>query len=161
LTSGVVINELSTRNGNFAGDEFIELYNNGTNNVPLANWTLRYAGSTGSPSVTIWSGLASDEIPAKGFLLITGPGYMGTPAGHFSNQPIADDGGIALFDDGGITQDAVGYGQIGAHPYKEKTAVGNATSAGYGIGRLPDGDDCNDNSNDFQINLPHSPNAPN
>ncbi len=64
ITRDVVINEVAwAGHSGYTGDEWIELYNNTTQTIPLSGWRL-YSGD-GGPSITL-----ENAIPPQGYYLI-------------------------------------------------------------------------------------------
>lgn len=83
----LVISELAAAGPNMAGDEFIELYNPGAEDVSLVGWALQSRGPTASgwDTINVLSG-ATAVIRAHGYFLVasgTTTGYLGTPSADF------------------------------------------------------------------------------
>lgn len=167
----VKINELYPNpSGTDSGNEWVELVNTGTQTAVVDAWTLQWGTSSFSSDVSFPAGT---EIPPGGFLLI---GDSEVPADVYTsislgNASTAPDG-IRLVDcreDGDpVVQDTVLYG--GADEVPEDEALrddgGDQTMAvmpgeGMTVGRMPDGQDSDDNGVDFIANLQPTPGAAN
>ncbi|MBN1383686.1 MAG: lamin tail domain-containing protein [Elusimicrobia bacterium] len=110
--SAVVINEfVYDAVGSDTGLEWIELYNNGTSDVDLTDWTIEKAGDTFSLIKTIPSG----TIPAGGYFLIEETEAATSAAGNYISGTMAlqnggtESDGIRIKNASGIVQDTVLY----------------------------------------------------
>lgn len=167
----VKINEIYPNpEGTDSGNEFIELYNTGSETVVIDAWTLEWGTSSFSSD---FSFPADTEIGPGEFLLIgdsevPGDVFAGISLGNASTAP----DGIRLVDcregEDPVVQDTVLYG--GADEVPEDAELlddqGEQTMAimpteGFTVGRMPDGEDTDDNSVDFTTNLAPTPGAPN
>ncbi|HEX4476265.1 MAG TPA: lamin tail domain-containing protein, partial [Polyangiaceae bacterium] len=110
-SSTIVISEFRTRGPNGMNDEFIELHNKSSAAVNIAGWQVMLSNDLGQTTLaaTIGSGVT---IPAARFYLLANKaaqGYSGSVAPDATyTSPIADDGGIALFDENSAIVDQVG-----------------------------------------------------
>lgn len=175
----IVINQVYGGGGNSGAqysNDYIELYNNESDPVDLAGWSIQYssAASTGTWLVSPLSG----TIPANGFFLVqlaagaTPSGSLPTPdlvtSGSAAINMSASAGKVLLANTtrqqsgqdpetaGSNVVDLAGYGAT-ANGYETAAAPGltNTTS----ITRVPDGFDDNNNSTDFQSTVPTPRNA--
>src|SRR4029077_14143966 len=108
---------------------------------------------------------AGTTIPAGGFYLLAGAGYLGSHAADqtFSTSLAGTGGRLAVRDTSGAILDSVGYGDttnafVEAHP---ATAPPATAAPGGGSGRLPAGHDTNDIVADFSVSATPSPGAAN
>ena len=108
--TNIVISEFRTVGPNGGNDEFIELYNPTNFPVLIGGWDInKSTGCGASPStmVTINGGVT---LAAGQHYLIGGTSYSGSVSPDQANVPlgIANNGGIALLDDTGVSIDEVG-----------------------------------------------------
>lgn len=167
----VKINELYPNpEGTDSGNEWIELVNTGTETAVVDAWMLQWGTSSFGSDVAFPAGT---EIPPGGFLLIgdsevPADVYAGMSLGNASTAP----DGVRLVDcrEGGdpVVQDTVLYGGAGAEPEDADLLddAGGQTMAvmpseGMTVGRMPDGEDSDDNGADFVTELAPTPGAPN
>jgi hypothetical protein len=104
----VVISELRTRGAAGTDDEFVEIFNATGNSVDISNWKIRKSsgcGSTATDLVTIPAG--ETLVPGQYYLVGNPSGFTGVVDQTFSSA-IADDGGVALLDNGAKIIDQVG-----------------------------------------------------
>ena len=159
------VNELMTGSTGAASNEFVELFNAGSNAADVGGFKVAYRSSAGTSDISLATIPAGTSIPAGGFYLLGGSGYLGshTADQSFSTSLASTGGGIAVRDSGGAILDSVGYGDttnafVEAHP---TTAPPTTTAPGSSSGRIPDGHDTNDNAADFSVSSPPSPGAAN
>jgi hypothetical protein len=159
-TCHVVINEVQVAGFGGSGDEFIELYNPCMSGVDLLNYRVMYRSAVGVTDVTL-ANLSGLFVPPGGFVLLASSMYTGGgpieymyPADSLS----ANGGGIGLLDANNVTVDSVGYGSA-TNIYVE-TAPAVAPPMGQSIGRMPNGNDTNNNQIDFLMTFP-TPHMPN
>jgi hypothetical protein len=161
LANHVVINEVqidSTSGSGGTNDDWVELYNPTSQDVALDGWSIQKTTATGGSLV---KQALSGTIPANGFFLIVRNNASTTPA--LKNQAdmlasdsfsLADNNVIYLVNvDNKITTstdpsivDFVGFGNTNIH---EGAAAAPAIPGGKSIGRVPDGEDTDQNSVDF------------
>jgi Lamin Tail Domain/Collagen triple helix repeat (20 copies) len=159
------VNELMTGSTGAASNEFVELFNAGSSAADVGGFKVAYRSSAGTSDISLATIPAGTSIPAGGFYLLAGSGYLGshTADQSFSTSLASTGGGIAVRDSGGAILDSVGYGDttnafVEAHP----TTAPPATAApGSSSGRIPDGHDTNDNAADFSVSSTPSPGAAN
>ncbi len=159
------VNEFMTGSTGAASNEFVELFNAGSSAADVGGFKVAYRSSAGTSDISLATIPAGTTIPAGGFYLLAGSGYLGsqTPDQSFSTSLASTGGGLAVRDSGGAILDSVGYGDttnafVEAHP----TTAPPATAApGSSSGRLPDGHDTNDNAADFSVSSTPSPGAAN
>ncbi|HOU53886.1 MAG TPA: lamin tail domain-containing protein [Myxococcota bacterium] len=116
----VVISEFRCRGPAGGNDEFVEIYNAGTDPVDVSGWKLLGSNSSGGTSVraTIPAGTTMPPWTFLLFVNATTGGYSGTVPGDVTYTiGIGDNGGIALADAGGNLMDQVGLSSGSA--YKE------------------------------------------
>lgn len=120
----VVISEFRCRGPAGGNDEFVEIYNAGTEAVDIGGWKLMGSSASGTTGVraTVPAGTV---MPPRTFLLFANKssgGYSGTVAGDvLYTTGIADNGGIAIADAAGNLVDQVGLASGSA--YKEGTTL--------------------------------------
>jgi hypothetical protein len=159
------VNELMTGSTGAASNEFVELFNAGSSAADVGGFKVAYRSSAGTSDISLATIPAGTSIPAGGFYLLAGSGYLGshTADQSFSTSLASTGGGIAVRDSGGAILDSVGYGDttnafVEAHP---TTAPPTTTAPGSSSGRIPDGHDTNDNAADFSVSSTPSPGAAN
>ena len=159
------VNELMTGSTGAASNEFVELFNAGASAADVGGFKVAYRSSAGTSDITLVTIPAGTNIPAGGFYLLGGSGYLGSHAADqsFSASLASTGGGIAVRDATGGILDSVGYGDttnafVEAHP---ATAPPATTAPGSSSGRIPDGHDTNDNAADFSVSATPSPGAAN
>ena len=159
------VNELMTGSTSAASNEFVELFNAGSSAADVGGFKVAYRSSAGTSDITLVTIPAGTNIPAGGFYLLGGSGYLGSHAADqsFSASLASTGGGIAVRDATGGILDSVGYGDttnafVEAHP---TTAPPTTAAPGSSSGRIPDGHDTNDNAADFSVSATPSPGAAN
>ena len=157
------VNELMTGSTGAASNEFVELFNAGSSAADVGGFKVAYRSSAGTSDITLVTIPAGTNIPAGGFYLLGGSGYLGSHAADqsFSASLASTGGGIAVRDATGGILDSVGYGDttnafVEAHP---TTAPPTTAAPGSSSGRIPDGHDTNDNAADFSVSATPSPGA--
>ena len=159
------VNELMTGSTGAASNEFVELVNAGTTAVEIGGYKVAYRSAAGTSDTTLATIPDGTTIPAGGFYLLAGSGYLGShaPDQTFSASLAATGGGLAVRDAAGTILDSVGYGEatnafVEGHP----AAAPPATAApGSSADRIPDGHDTNDNAADFRVSATPSPGTSN
>jgi hypothetical protein len=159
------VNEFMTGSTGAASNEFVELVNAGTAAVNVGGYKVAYRSAAGASDTTLATIPDGTTIPAGGFYLLAGSGYLGShaPDQTFSASLAATGGGLAVRDAAGAILDSVGYGEatnafVEGHP----AAAPPATAApGSSADRIPDGHDTNDNAADFSVSATPSPGASN
>jgi hypothetical protein len=159
------VNEFMTGSTGAASNEFVELVNAGSTAADVSGFKVAYRASAGTSDTTLATIPAGTSIPAGGFYLLAGSGYLGSHAADqtFSTSLAATGGGVAVRDTTGTILDSVGYGDatnafVEAHP---ATAPPATAAPGSSAGRIPDGHDTNDNAADFSVSATPSPGAAN
>jgi len=159
------VNEFMTGSTGAASNEFVELVNAGSSAADVGGFKVAYRSSLGTSDTSLVTIPAGTSIPAGGFYLLAGSGYLGThaPNQSFSASIAATGGGVAVRDTTGSILDSVGYGDttnafVEAHP---ATAPPTSAAPGSSSGRVPDGDDTNDNAADFSVSATPTPGAGN
>jgi hypothetical protein len=167
----VKINEMYPNpDGTDSGNEWIELVNTGSETAVIDAWMLQWGTSSFGSDVSFPAGT---EIPPGGFLLVgdsevPADVYAGISLGNASTAP----DGVRLVDcreDGDpVVQDTVLYGGLGEAPEDAELLddAGGQTMAvmpseGMTVGRMPDGEDSDDNGADFVTDLAPTPGAAN
>jgi hypothetical protein len=159
------VNELMTGSTGAASNEFVELVNAATTAVDVGGYKVAYRSAAGTSDTTLGTIPDGTTIPAGGFYLLAGSGYLGShaPDQTFSASLAATGGGLAVRDAAGTILDSVGYGEatnafVEGHP----AAAPPATAApGSSADRIPDGHDTNDNAADFSVSTAPSPGTSN
>ncbi len=159
------VNELMTGVTGAATDEFVEIVNTGTAAADLSGWKLVYRSAAGTGDVVLATVPDGTSLAAGGFYLFGGAGYVsGPPADQsYSTSIAATGGGVGIRDVDGNLVDSVGWGTA-TNALVEGTvaaAPGTTEAPGISIGRLPDGDDTNDNAADFVIDDSPTPKGSN
>ena len=159
------VNELMTGSTGAASNEFVELFNAGSSAADVGGFKVAYRSSAGTSDISLATIPAGTSIPAGGFYLLGGSGYLGSHAADqsFSTSLASTGGGIAVRDSGGAILDSVGYGDttnafVEAHA---TTAPPTTAAPGSSSGRIPDGHDTNDNAADFSFSASPTPGSSN
>jgi hypothetical protein len=159
------VNEFMTGSTGAASNEFVELFNAGSSAADVGGFKVAYRSAAGTSDITLATIPAGTTIPAGGFYLLGGAGYLGshTADQSFSTSLAATGGGLAVRDSTGAILDSVGYGDsTNAFVEAHVTTAPPATAApGSSSNRLPDGHDTNDNAADFSVSSTPSPGAVN
>ena len=159
------VNEFMTGSTGAASNEFVELFNAGSSAADVGGFKVAYRSAAGTSDISLATIPAGTTIPAGGFYLLAGSGYLGahTPDQTFATSIAATGGGIAVRDSTGVILDSVGYGDsTNAFVEAHATTAPPATAApGSSSDRLPDGHDTNDNAADFSVSSTPSPGAAN
>ena len=159
------VNELMTGVTAAATDEFVEIVNTGTAAADLSGWKLVYRSAAGTSDVVLATVPDGTSLAAGGFYLFGGAGYVSGPAADqsYSTSIAATGGGVGIRDAGGNLVDSVGWGTA-TNAFVEGTvaaAPGTTEAPGTSIGRIPDGDDTNDNAADFVVDDSPTPKGSN
>ena len=166
--AAIVISEYRFRGPLGGNDEFIELFNRGTEPVNLGGWTIRASNNNIPPVLAARVTIAANTIinPGCFFLAVNTNSQGGYSGGVPGNQTytvgFADDGGVALVRTlPTAILDQVGQGTV-ATAYGEGTRLPMVTTnINRGIERRPGGTqghlDTNDNFNDFRHITPGNP----
>jgi hypothetical protein len=159
------VNEFMTGSTGAASNEFVELFNAGSSAADVGGFKVAYRSAAGTSDISLATIPAGTTIPAGGFYLLAGSGYLGahTPDQTFATSLSATGGGIAVRDSTGVILDSMGYGDsTNAFVEAHATTAPPATAApGSSSDRLPDGHDTNDNAADFSVSSTPSPGAAN
>jgi hypothetical protein len=177
FTCHPVINEFQTGGTAGGSDEFIEIYNPCTADMPVANWTLDYRSFNVVTPVdpindTFTLITLAGTITKGGFRLYVGSKYSGTETtdgAWGTNMGLADMGGsIALRDATGKVVDSLGYGDVMAGNVFIEGAACLAPPPSGSVSRSPfDGNDAGigavdgNNSTNFAITTTTTPGARN
>lgn len=143
--ASVVINEVQIT-GSTATDEFVELYNAGSESVDLAGWRLTKQTASGN-EYNLLTSFPSHTIQPGSFFVIGHEHFSGTKQTTYStSQSLAQDNAVVLYRDAGDTiVDLVGFGSATT---KEGVACQNQVE-GNSLQRVPNGVDTDQNSADF------------
>src|SRR6185312_3328776 len=92
------VNELMTGSTGAASNEFVELVNAGSSAADISGFKVAYRSSAGTSDITLATIPAGTTIPAGGFYLLAGAGYLGSHAADqtFSTSLAATGGGLAV-----------------------------------------------------------------
>ena len=155
------VNEFMTGSTGAASNEFVELVNTGAAAADISGFRFAYRSAAGTSDVTLATAPAGTTIPAGGFYLLAGSGYLGSrpPDQTFSASIAATGGGLAVRDASSTILDSVGYGEatnafVEGHP---ATAPPATAAPGSSANRIPDGHDTNDNAADFSVSASPTP----
>ena len=169
----VKINEiLPNPDGTDSGQEWVELYNAGTESIRMDGWTIETASSSWNSKAIIPAGTSLD--PGEFFLI----GESDVPS-EFADLTLdsnlslgnASTGvdGVRLINCLGGIEDTLLYGDLLAIPDSDEGLVDDQggesfaifPDSGKTVGRTPDGVDTDFNTSDFSTNLTPTPRAPN
>ena len=176
--TGMVISELRFRgpspqpttapgpgSGPGANDEYVELYNAGTQPVNVGGWSVWASNNAFSPAKALRATLPNITIEPGCFFLLynsTSPGaYSGAVAGDLAYlNGFVDNGGVALLNAASAIVDQVGLGTAAA-AYGEGTRLLPLTDVNLSYERKPGGAaghgvDTNNNRDDFRA-VPANP----
>ena len=161
----LTVNELMTGVTGAASNEFVEIANTGTEASDLSGWKLVYRSAAGTSDVVLATVADGTSLAAGGFFLFGGAAYAGGPAPDqsFSTSIAATGGGVGLRDATGNLVDSVGWGTA-TNAFVEGTVAAappTTEAPGTSTGRVPDGDDTNDNAADFTLDDSPTPKAVN
>ena len=148
-----------------ATNEFVEIVNTGSAAADLSGWKLVYRSAAGTSDVTLATIPDGTTLAAGAFYLFGGAAYAGGPAPDqsYTTSIAAAGGGVGLRDAAGALVDSVGWGTA-TNAFVEGTVAAappTTDAPGTSTGRLPDGDDTNDNAADFVIDSSPTPKAAN
>jgi hypothetical protein len=148
-----------------ASNEFVEIVNTGTAAADLSGWKLVYRSAAGTSDVVLATIADGTSLAPGGFFLFGGAAYAGGPAADqsFSASVAATGGGVGLRDAAGTLVDSVGWGTA-TNAFVEGTVAAappTKEAPGTSTGRVPDGDDTNDNAPDFTLDDSPTPKAAN
>jgi hypothetical protein len=109
LAGMVLISEIQIA-GQTTTDEFVELYNPGSQPVNLLNFRLTKKTAAGTESAL--KSALSGMVPAKGFFLLTSPNAVSSNAADliYSGNTIANDNTVILYDSNMVVVDKLGLG---------------------------------------------------
>ena len=159
------VNQLMTGVTGAASNEFVEIVNTGTAAADLSGWKLVYRSAAGTSDVVLATVAEGTSLAPGGFFLFGGAGYAGGPAADqsFSTSIAATGGGVGLRDADGNLVDCVGWGTA-TNAFIEGTVAAappTTEAPGTSTGRVPDGEDTNDNAVDFDLDESPTPKATN
>jgi len=162
--SGTIkINELlSNPSGTDSGNEWIELYNAGSESQRLDDWIVETATKEWSEAYVFEGGV---ELAAGEFLLLGAeyvPGDYVASSLSLGNGGTAPDG-VRLVDCEAVVQDTVLWGDDDAEVEDSleddlgDSSMGVAPEEDLSLGRYPDGEDSDDNAEDLYTNMTPTP----
>ena len=161
---GVLISEVLTGVPGGNNQEFIELYNAGSEAVDLDGWSLWYLLGEGQTEALVFSWDGRNDIPGYGhLLLIRAEKEFGIIADGIFDVALSEfKGGLLLKDSNEEAVDMVGWGDAPTSYVAGNPA--DAPTPGSSLRRLPGGElgngqDSGDNSADFVVD--GSPNPQN
>lgn len=159
--SHLVISEFRSRGPNGGDDEFIELYNPTGAAIDISGWSVLTSASCGAATYMLFT-ISNGTIlqPGQHFLAASNSGSSLGGADQTFAPAIADQGGIALVDTSLEIVDQVGM--CATTLYREGTSLPPLSGlVDQSYERLPGGEtactDSDDNSADFQLIAPASP----
>jgi hypothetical protein len=143
----------------------VEIANTGTAAADLSGWKLVYRSAAGTSDVVLATVADGTSLASGGFFLFGGAAYAGGPAPDqsFSTSIAATGGGVGLRDAAGDLVDSVGWGTA-TNDFVEGTVAAappTTEAPGTSMGRIPDGDDTNNNAADFTLDDSPTPKAAN
>jgi len=149
----LVINEVYYDHpGTDDGYEFIEIFNNSANAVPLGGVTLEFHNGSGTGWEVRWNAGATDSIAANGLFLVGGA-LVSPAADALATLALQNGPDAVRLAVNGETVDLVAYGDLDDPDYAEaRSAPG--TGSGASLARIPDGADTDDNAADFRVETP-------
>ncbi|MGH9140503.1 MAG: choice-of-anchor D domain-containing protein, partial [Vicinamibacterales bacterium] len=147
-------------------DEFVEIYNNSDNAVSIAGWKLMGSSNT-APTGVRATVPANVTLPGRShylFVNTVASGYSGSTPGNLAyTTGFSDNGGVALTDASDNIIDQVGITTTQT-AYREGAPIPTqlTDNADSSYERQPGGlavtlQDSNDNSSDFQLTTPSTP----
>lgn len=151
-----------------SNDEFVELYNAGSEVCPLEGYQVFNVSSNDTGFGTSWwTGKATDNLAPGHFFLLVGQGWKGTSQYNFKTTSglLGADGGVGLIAPGGKASDDPVDGVV----WKAAKATNNycegspleKLSPNKSASRFPDGTDTDQNTLDFKSPTKPTPGAPN
>ncbi len=166
----LVVSQFQTAGGGTGtfNDEFVEIFNRGSQPIDLNGFRLVYRSASGSNDVTIpfavWT--SSTVIPPGGYYLIASTSYDGTVAPNMTYNPTTcqcsmggGGGGLAIRlgdNNTGAVIDSVGWGSA-TNAFVEGTSTA-APAANNSAARKQAGcQDTDSNLNDFESAVPSAP----
>ncbi len=169
----IKINEiLPNPDGSDSGQEWVELYNAGTEAVRMDSWSIETASSSWSSRVSIPAGtslepgefylIGESDVPSE-FADLTMDSSL-----SLGNASTGVDG-VRLINCLGAIEDTLLYGDLLAIPDADEGLLDDQggesfaifPDSGLTVGRTPDGVDTDANTADFSTNLTPTPGAPN
>jgi uncharacterized repeat protein (TIGR01451 family) len=155
VEEGVFISELLAGVPGGNNQEFIELYNAGSEAVDLAGWSLWYLLGEGQAETLVYQWVGRSDIPPHGhFLLIRAERDFGVIADGLFDVAVSEfKGGLVLRNSDDVVMDALGWGPDAPADYTAGTPA-DAPEPGSSLVRLPGGERGNsqnsgDNAADF------------
>lgn len=145
------INEFSTGVEGALTDEFVEIFNSGSEPADISGYRLVYRSATGTSDVSLVTVADGTVLEPGAFLVFGGSGYSGTAQQSFSGSLASGGGGVGIRDANGLLLDSVAWGTA-TNALVEGTAAAAPTVApapGKSDARHPDGADTNQNATDF------------
>jgi lamin tail-like protein/collagen triple helix repeat protein len=146
--------------------QFVEIYNSGSTTVDLSNYNLQYMDYSRYVREIMIAVIPNGvTLPPGGFYVIAGPSSAITHdlewIANFYMDTL-EGGGIALFGPNPGRVDSVFFGNdcLYCNPLFKEGSATTMPLIGQSMGRLPDGNDSDNNSVDFRAQLP-TPGAPN
>jgi len=162
--TNIVISEFRTVGPNGGNDEFIELFNPTSGAIDIGDWTINRSTGCGSTTTTMVAINTGVTLAAGQHYLIGGTSYSGavTPDQANVSLGIANNGGIALFDDTGAIMPIDQVGLCSTTTYHEGTALTQLTTntnRSYDRKSSPLGVcvDSDNNAADFFLRSPSDP----
>jgi hypothetical protein len=155
----IKINEILVAGPAGTDDSFVELYNPTSCAIQLDEVQLIYRTAKGATDQPVWAAISGQSLKAHTFFVLGGKNYSGNPDFKFNDGiSLSTEGGGLALKKGTVTLDQIGWG----------TAI-NAFVDMYpapapldkrSIGRIPDGNDTDNNQDDF-VDTQSTPRAAN
>src|SRR5687768_10405202 len=160
----IVISQVYGGGGNFGAtlrNDFIELYNRGTEPVPVTGWSVQYASSAGTFNQS--TPLTGTIRPGRHYLVQEAAGTGGTqdlptPNATGSIAMSATSGKVRVVTADGAVRDLVGYGT--AANLSETAPTPNLSNTTAAIRNGAGTVDTDNNFADFTIGAPNPRNSP-
>lgn len=156
----VVISEIMVGQDGAANNEFIELYNQTSQDINLTGFSLKKKTTSGAESVLISTAKFSGTIPAYGYFLISHSGYKDAISADLSYSSvsyfISANNTILLYNASSTLLDKVGYGSASDFEGAAISEIANSKSAARIINNNSMVDSDN-NQADFEIKDTPSP----
>jgi uncharacterized protein len=153
VCADLVINEVQA-DGATAADEFVEIYNPGSQ-CQFGTWKLVYRAFAGTTDTVLFD----LDVPVSTYLVVGGKDFANV-VNLFKAGGLRDVGGqLALKDPSGAYVSTMGYGSATGAWVKGTAAV--KPPASQSVARKPDGTDTGDNGADFQLATTPTPGRPN
>ena len=158
----LLIGEVMPAGAEDSRQEYIELYNAGTEAADLSGWQLLYRLTDDQEPQVLYA-WETGEVPGHGHYLLQleGSDFGLTPDAFYATPLFERKGGLLLVDAQGEVVDRLGWGDAAPASATEGRSA-PAPAAGQALERLPGGEagngrDSDDNAADFRLNADFVP----